>query len=143
MMDKLNDDCIYEVAKYFDYLHLIYLSRIDQRFKAIVSKKLSRFHVSPSTVGTIDMMNLRYMLGMFSSSIKELSLSLLVFTSTFGFYQDQKIRRVLQIIYDCSGIQLEKIYLHDFHFYKHPNANFEYFVRQCSERGLEAIEINN
>lgn len=140
MMDNLNDDSIYEVAKYFDFLHLIYLSLINQRFKDIVSNKLSRFPVLPSTVGTINLMNLRYLLEMFSGSMKELSLSLLVFPATFGFYSDIDIRKVLRIICNYAGKQLKKIYLHDFHFYRRQNT--VNFVKLFSDRGIEAIEIN-
>lgn len=141
-MNKLKDDCIREVANYLDFPQLVFFSDIDQRFKNITSAKRSRLSVLPSNVGTIEGMNFRYLLEMFSSSIQEMSFSLRVFPLTPGYYYDYKVRQVLQVIYNCSCPQLKKIFLHDFHSYSHENKDFEHFVKLLSVRGTEVIEIN-
>lgn len=128
MNEALNDDCIREVTQYFEYPYLIYFSRFDDHFKALASERLSRCHINSSTFGTIDIMNFRYFLEMFGSSITELTLSLNAFTSTFGHYFDDKKINIIQTFFCCSKqLELKKIYLNGFDLSKTQKEYFEYF----------------
>lgn len=89
--DALNDDCIREVFKYLDILHLVYLSRMNQRFKALAAEQLSRCHIFPSTTGTIGILNFRYLLETFGNFIKELHLSFHAFAYGSGFFFHRKV----------------------------------------------------
>lgn len=146
--DCLNDDCIHQIIDHLDCLHLIYFAHINQRFKVIVGKKLSRLRIFPCTVGTIQLMNFRYILYMFGSSVTELSLSLKVFPSNFGYYTDATIRCILETIYHFTGPSLKKVIIHDLDFNPciklNEKRSFELEFRLFSERGIEMnfIPIN-
>lgn len=141
MNNTLIDDCIREIAGYLDYLHLIHLSRIDGHFKAIAAETFAKCHIDPSTVGTIDFMNLRYLLDMFGGSMIELSVSLHAFRSTFGAYPDDTKTCILRVIFYCTNpLKLKKIYLYGFDLSK---TDKDCFVKAFSEQGTQLIEIAN
>lgn len=137
MNDKLNEDCVREVINKLDYLHLIYLSRMDEKIKVLAN--LSRCYVNPPTVGTINLMNFRFILEMFS--ISELSVSLHAFDSTFGAYFDHYKKNILSTILCCNNrMRLNKVYLYDFDYAKTNKNDFEYFVKEFQLQGMELIE---
>lgn len=87
MNEMLNDDCIRKIIEYVDIPHLMYFSHIDERFEDIVRAESSRdLRIFPSTVGSIGLMNFRYLLEFVGSSLKSISLSLMSFPSSLGFY---------------------------------------------------------
>lgn len=137
ILEKLNDDCIRDTIKYIDLLHLIYIAHINDRFKALVAEKLSKLHIFPFTVGSIKLMNFRYLIEMFSSSITEISISLNAFASTLGFYFTHIKRHVLQIIYNCTGDRLKTLYLYDFNLTESEMRNFDYIFRLFSKKNIE------
>lgn len=141
MKEKLNDDCIREIINHIDLLHLIYLAHINEEFEVIVIEKLSRLRIFPSTVGSIGLLNFRYVLQMIGGSLKELSVSLNAFPSTFGFYFDHIKRYVLQVIYSYTGNSLKKIYFYDFNLTESENRNFDHIFRMFSQRGID-VQFN-
>lgn len=140
MNDLLIDDCIREILKHVNVLDLIRFAHFNDRFMGLAEEKLSRLRVISSTVGTIGMMNFRYLLTKFGDNITELSISLNVFPSLFGFYGDETKEDVLRIILDLVKPQLKKIHFHAFNFSKNQNKVIEHFLKSLSERGTE-IEI--
>lgn len=140
MEEKLNDDCIREIFNHMDLYHLIYLAHVNE-FKVIAIEKLSRLRIFPSTVGSIGLSNFRYLLQMIGDSLKELSVSLNAFPSTFGFYFDHIKRYILQIIYSYTGIRLKKIYFYDFNLTESENRQFDHLFRLISQRGIQLILI--
>ncbi|XP_055307476.1 myosin heavy chain 95F-like [Sitodiplosis mosellana] len=62
--DKLNDDCICEVIKYIDILHLIHFAQLNVRFKALTEISFLHPRIFPSTVGSMGLINFRYLLEM-------------------------------------------------------------------------------
>lgn len=136
MGNTLDDDCIRELNKHLDLPHLVYFAHIDDRFKAIAAEK-KRLRIFPSVVGSINLMDLRYLLHMFGSSITELSISLNTFPSTFGHYFDHTKRFILRIISDYTGPQIKKIGLYDFVFNENEKKDFECFFDMFIKRGIE------
>lgn len=134
--DQLNDDCIREVIEYIDILNLIYFARINERFQAIVNQKMTHTHILPSTVGSIGLINFRYLLDMFKDSIKEIFLSLNAFRSTLGFYFEHTKIYILQIILTCCGPELKNIHLYDFNLTEKEIENLSYILRLFSERDI-------
>lgn len=141
--EELNDDCIREITRYLDYQNLIHFSRFNGRFKDLASERFSRCHINLSAFGSIDVMNFRYFLEIFGSSITQLSLSLSAFPSTFGHYFDDKKINIIQTFFCCSNqLKLKKIYLYEFHLSKTQKERFEYFVTKFSQQGTELIEMD-
>lgn len=139
MNKTLIDDCIRKIATYLDYLHLIQLSRIDKNFKAIAAETLARCHVRPSAIGTIDIMNFRYLLDMFGSSMYELSVSLDAFISNFGTYFPNRKSIILQVILCRTNmLKLKKVILYRFDL---STAQKNHFVKAFSDQRIELIEI--
>lgn len=136
MNEALNDDCIRELIKYLDFPHFVYFAHINDRFKAIAAEK-RRICVIPSVVGSINLLDLRYLIHMFGSSMTELSISLNTFPSTFGHYFDHTKKFILRIILDYTGPQIKKIEFHDFVFNETEKIDFECFFKMFSERGIE------
>lgn len=136
----LNDDCIREVIKHLDPLHLIYFARIDKRFSDLISER-KRLCIFPSTVGSIHFMNFRYLLQKFSS-LDELSISLHTFPRTFDFYPGDTKRLILHIICNYSGRQLKKICLYDFNFTGSQERDLKHYFEVYATRGID-ISISN
>lgn len=137
--EELNVDCIREIIDKLDLLHIFYFAHINERCEFIAKKNLSRLHIFPSTVGSIGLMNFRYMLEMIGSSLKEISLSLKAFATLFGFYFDHFKKYILILIYMCAGKELKKISLFDFDLSKTQKLDY---VQLFSERGIQ-IKFNN
>lgn len=135
----LSVDCIREIIDKLDLLHIFYFAHINEQCEVIAKKNLSRLHIFPSTVGSIGLMNFRYILEMIGSSLKEISLSLKAFTPTLGFYFDHIKKYILILIYMCAGKELKKISLFDFGLSETQNMDY---VLLFSERGIQ-IKFNN
>lgn len=138
--ENLNDDCIREVIKYIDILHLIHFVQLNDRFKALTEECFFHLRIFPSTVGAIGLINFRYLLEMFSGSVKELSVSLNAF-STHGFLYDSFKRYILRIIHKCTGPKLKKVYCYGFTWPECENENFDCVLQMFSQRNI-GIKFN-
>lgn len=136
---QLNDDCICEILKYIDILHRIFFASINERFRAItLVKDLTRnLCVSPSSVGTIGLMNFRFILEMFGSLVMNLSVSLSSFDAPFGIYFTHNKTYILDIIYECTGPNLKKINLCDFDLNEIEEKKISSIVQLFVQRGVE------
>lgn len=135
--ERLNDDCIREIVEYIDILHLIYFARMNNRFQSIVNQKMTHTHIFPSTVGSIGLINFRYILEMFKDSTKEIFLSLNAFRSSHGFYFEYVKIYILQIIYTCSGCGLKKIRLYDFNLTEREIEKFNSILELFLQRDID------
>lgn len=137
----LNPDCILQIIKQMDLLHLFYFAHINAQFETLAMTKLSRLRIFPSTVGSIGLMNFRYMLEKIGSSLKELSVSLNAFSLPFGIYFEHTKKYILEIIYTYAGKGLKTIYISDFNLSESEKKNFEYILQLFSQRGTE-VQLN-
>lgn len=137
MKETLNDDCIREMIKHMDLLHLFYFAHINKRFEVLAMEKLSRLRIFPSTVGTIGLMNLRYMLEKIGISLKEISISLSVFPTIFDFYFEGTKRDILEVICACGGKDLKQINFHDFKLTDSETKNLDYIMKLFSARCVD------
>lgn len=112
--EELNDDCICEILNHLDLLHMIYFGSMNERFHAILENKLKKVHIRPATVGTIELMNLRYILHLCGDSLIELYISIYSFRSEFGWYSHDRKNNVLATILHFAGKNLKQLYLHGF-----------------------------
>lgn len=135
MREILNDDCIRQIIDKLDPLHIFYFAHNEQ-CELIEKKYLSRLHIFPSTVGSIGLMNFRYMLEIIGSSLKEISLNLKSFAPLSYF--DHIKKYILVLIYMCAGKELKKIFLFDFDFSETQNLDY---VLLFSNRGIQ-IQFN-
>lgn len=112
--ENLNDDCICEILNHLDLLHMINFGSMNERFGAILENKLTKLNIRPATVGTIELMNLRYILHLCGDSLRELYISIYSFRSVFGFYSRDRENNVLQTILYFAGESLKQLHLHGF-----------------------------
>lgn len=110
----LNDDCILQIIGYLDPLHMIFFGTLAERFQSLLKMKLTKLRICPSTVGTIGIMNLRYLLHVYGDSLKSLYISIHSFRPIFGFYPPDLKKDVLLTICHFSGRNLKHLYLHGF-----------------------------
>lgn len=141
MDDELIDDCIYEIMRHLNVLDLIHFAQYNDRCMKLAKSKLSRLQITLATVGTIGMINFRYLINLLGESITELSISLKVFPSVFGFYYDETKEDALRTICNLIKPQLKRVYFYDFNFNKSQNEILHY-LRSLSQRGTEIIEVN-
>lgn len=138
MDEKLNDDCILNIIKHLDLQHIIYFAHINERFQSIAKLGLSVLRIFPSTIGSINLWNFRYMLHMFGSTLTELSVSLNIFPATFGLYFDHTKKQILQLICMHTEIKLKRVNLYDFNFNENEIKDFgEHFFIILRTRGVE------
>lgn len=138
MDEKLNDDCICEIIKYLNIPYCVYFASINERFRAIILKELSRdLRISPSSVGTIGLINFRYLLETFGNSVINLSVTLTSFPSTLGFYFSHVKTYILVIIYKCTGPNLKNINLYDFNLNERERKNVNDILQLFSQRGIK------
>lgn len=137
MEAELNYDCIREVIKNIDLLQLFYFAHINETFKLLAIEKLSRLRIFPSTVGSINLMNFRYMLEMIRE-FKEISVSLKAFASPFGTHFDRTKMHILELIYTCTtGNILENVNLFDFDLNYWETDNIDSIVKLFRQRGIK------
>lgn len=141
LLDSLNDDCIQEVLKYVDFLQLIYIARLNEKFKIFVVENVKILHISPLNVGTIGVMDLRYIIEMFSG-FKKIHLSLHAFRSCLGFYYKHIKVLILQVIYHCSGGELKAVHLYDFGLSEEELESIDSILQLFSARNIK-IEFNS
>lgn len=139
LAEKMNDDCIREIIKYMDVLHLIHFAEINNRFKVLTEERFSHLRIFSSTVGSIGLINFRYLLEMYGGSVKELSISLNAFPTIYGFHFDFFKRYILRTIHKCSGPKLKKIYCYDFAWPVYENENFDQVLQMFKLRNIEII----
>lgn len=137
ILENLNDDCIREIIEHIDLLHLLYIAHLNEQYKVFATEKLSKLHIFPFTVGSINLMNFRYLFGMFGTSMKEISVSLNAFTSHSGFYYSFTKRIIMQIIYSFTGSKLETVHLYDFNLTAMERENFDLILQSFSTRGVQ------
>lgn len=131
--EKLNDDCIREIIKYVDLCHLIYFGTINKRFNGLIQERLKNIYIFPSSVGSIDIMNLRYILHISKDSLKELTISLACFPTVYGIHSHDKKNAVLETIQHFAGEKLKKVCLHGFNL----NEYTSFSSNKLTERGLK------
>lgn len=139
LIESLNNDCVQEILRHVDLLHLIYIAHINENFKGIVAERLSMLQIFPVNVGSIHLMNFRYLLEMFSGSIKNISLSLNAFSSPLGIYCSYTKSIILRIIYKCSGNELKSVCLYDFNSTEIEMENFDYILQLFSAKGTKIV----
>lgn len=105
--NELNDDCIRDVIKHIDVLHLIHFAPLNDRFRALTEKSFMHLRIFPSTVGSMGLINFRYLLEMFCGSVKTLSVSLNAFSTTLGSYSNTFKRYILRTIHKFTGPELK------------------------------------
>lgn len=133
----LNDDCIREIIKYFDVLQCVYFGTINQRFRDLTVCEMSRnLYIFPSTVGSIGLMNWRFLLELLGNSVINISLSLTSFYY-FGFCFSHTKISIVNIIYACTGPQLKKIHLIDFHLDESEEIRLAPTIQLLTNRGVE------
>lgn len=143
MNEQLNDDCIREIIKYVDIPRRIHFASHNERFRDITLELSRNLHIFPSSVGTIGLMNFRYLLEQFGSSVMNLSVSLKSITSTHGFYYTFIKSHVLGIIFECTGFELKKIRLYDFDLNERYEENFGRILPQFAQRGVQVTICSN
>lgn len=137
IQDNLNDDCVRHIFKYLDVLELTYLAHISENFKMIAKEKLMHLQIFPSTVGSIGVMNFRYLLETFGESIKKISLSLNAFFAVCGFHFEFTKRNILRVIYSCcAGKNLKNIEIHDFNLTDSAMEDFDEVLKPFSEHNI-------
>lgn len=137
-MDKgLNDDCIREIIKYIDIPHRIYFASISERFGALTLEISRDLRIYPSTVGMIGLMNFRYLMETFGSSVINLSVSLTSFSPTLGFYFSHIKTYILDIISLCTGPKLRAIHLCDFNWSEEEEEKVGGILQMFAQRGVE------
>lgn len=136
---QLNDDCIFEIIKHLDILHRLYFASINERFERItLMGELSRdLRIFPSSVGSIHLINLRFLLQKIGSSVINLSISLKSFPSTLGFYYSHIKKYILEIIYAFTGPKLKKIHLYDFEMNERLDTSVYEALQLFVPRGVE------
>lgn len=128
---QLNDDCIREVITHLDLRHLIYFAQINERFSNLSMEKLKTLYICPLTIGSIDVMNLRYILNLSKESLEYLTISIHCFPTIFGIHSDEKKKDVLETIIHFAGEKLKKVRLIGF------NLNHNTFLlNRLFERGV-------
>lgn len=133
----LNDDCIREILKYFDLPQCLYFGTINQRFGDLAVDVLSRnLRVFPSTVGRIGQMNFRYLLSLIGNSVINISLSLTSF-AYFGYIFNGTKIDIMHIIDICTGPQLKKIQLIDFHLDESESLKLAPILQNLKHRGVQ------
>lgn len=137
MHEALNDDCIRHVIKFIDFEHIIKFAHFNDRFKGLAEEKLRCLHIIPSMVGTIGMMNFRYLLNMFGDTMTELSISRNAIQAVFGLYTDAIKNRMLSIICETAGSELKNIFLYDFIQKDTENIEFQNFLELLSMKGID------
>lgn len=141
--DELNDDCIRHIFRYINVLELTYLAHFSERVEMIVKGKMMHLQIFPSTVGSIGLMNFRYLLEKFGDSIKTISLSLNAFASPFDFHLEYTKRNLLQVIYSsCTGKELKSIEVHDFSLTENRMKNFDEILKLFSEHNI-TVKFNS
>lgn len=113
--EELNDDCVFEIMKYLDVLHIIFFALINTRFSKIAKDKLKKIEIYPTTVGVIDLMNFRYILNWCGDSLEKLYISVDCFRSHFGCHSSDQIKHILEIILYFAGNNLKFLHLKGFH----------------------------
>lgn len=136
---ELNDNVIREITKYLDPLHLVYFATINERFNGLAVSPHIR--IFPSTVGTIGLMNFRFILEKFGSSVVKISLSLISF-NCFPFCFSHNKYLILNIIYWFSGPLLKKIQLYDFDVDESETEKINIIVDLFDQRGIE-VKFNS
>lgn len=139
--DKLNDNVIYEITKYLDPLPLLYFASINERFNSLAKSRHLR--IFPSTVGNIGLMNFRFLLEKFGSSVINISLSLISFHSTLGFCFSNNKYLILNIIYWFTGPLLEKVRLYNFDVDAQETEQIGGVVHLFAQRGIEVEFSSN
>lgn len=138
---KLNDNVIREITKYQDPLHLVYFASINERFNSLaVSRHLRIF---PSTVGTIGLMNFRFFLEKFGSSVIKMSLSLISFHSSLGFCYSHHKYLILNIIYWFTGPLLKKVQLYEFDVDESEKEKIDSITNLFDQRGTKVAFSSN
>lgn len=135
--DKLNDDCIREIVKHIDILHLIHFANLNDRFKALTAASFLNLRIHPSTVGSMGLINFRYLLEKFGGSVKTLSVSLNAFSKILGFYRHSFKRDILKTIYKCTGPKLRAVYCYDFDWPDYEKENFDCILQMFAQRQVE------
>lgn len=139
MDEALNEDCIDEIIKYIDIPHRMHFASFNVRFKSILLNSILThdLKIFPSSVKNFGLVNFRHLLVEFGSSMVNLSVSLLSFTSTFGFYFTHIKMYILEIIHACALPKLKKINLYDFDLNENEERKFESIFQLFVQRGIE------
>lgn len=132
---KLSDKVILEIIKHIDPLHLVYFSFINERFHTLAESRHLR--VFTSTVGTIGLMNLRYFLEKFGSTIMNLSLSLIPFRCSLGFCFSHTKYFILNMIYWFTGPLLKTVELYDFNLNESESEKIGSIFHLFDQRGIK------
>lgn len=139
--DKLNDNVICEIMKYIDPLHLVHFASINERFNKLAESRHLR--IFPSTVGTIGLINFRFLLEKFGSTVINISLSLTSFRSFFGFCFSNTKYLILNIIYWFTGPLLKKVRLYDFDLDGSETEEIDSITQLFDQRGIEVKFSSN
>lgn len=134
--NALNDDCIREITKYLDLLHLVYLGEQNKRFNAISEEAMKKLWVHPSTVGQIGTINLRYLLYLSEDTLEELSISIHSFPTVFGIHSNEMKNDLLKTIIFFAGNKLKKVRLNGFRF----GENIKWLRHVLHHRGVQVEE---
>lgn len=136
----LNDNIICEIIKYIDPLHLLHFASINERFNGLA--EMRHLRIFPSTVGTIGLMNFRFLLEKFGSTVINISLSLTSFHSSSFCFSHTKCY-ILNIIYWFTGRLLKKVRLFDYDLDDNETEKIGSIKHLFDERGIELIFSSN
>lgn len=131
--EQLNDDCIREIIKHVDLCHLIYFGTINERFHELVQEKFKVINIVPSNVGSIDIMNLRFILHLSKDSLEELSIAIDCFPTICGAHSRDQQETILETVHRFAGVELNKVCLHGFKL----DDNMNLLLNMLRDRGVK------